>query len=175
MRCIWACWIIFVAYWYVSAFGQRAVAERVPWPKQMGHRLTVSLGAYFLFWPERERLWDVWLSWSQPECAYAGAAICAFGLAIAIWARWTLAGNWSSNVTFKQGHELIVRGPYRFVRHPIYTSLLLMGLGTATGQTRVGGFVGVLFWFAGFWIKLRQEEQLLTRHFPSEYPAYKKR
>jgi protein-S-isoprenylcysteine O-methyltransferase Ste14 len=173
--CIKWCWIVFAVYWLVSAFRQRAVAERQPWSSQILHRLPVYVGAALFLWPVRNRPWDMWLPWPQPACAYVGAAICALGLAIAIWARWTLAGNWSSNVTFKQGHELIVRGPYRFVRHPIYTGLLLMGLGTAVGQTRAGGLVGVLFWFAGFWIKLRQEEELMTRHFPSEYPAYKSR
>ncbi len=161
--------------WYTSAFKQRAVAERVPWLKQLGHKLPVLLGAMLLLWPLRDRPWDVWLPLSQPACAYAGAALCALGLLFAIWARWTLAGNWSSNVTFKHGHELIVRGPYRFVRHPIYTGLLLMALGTALVEGLAGAFAGVLLFFVGFWIKLRLEEQMMTRHFPSEYPPYKSR
>ena len=53
-----------------------------------------------------------------------GALVCLLGLFVTLWARWTLAGNWSSDVTFKQGHELIRTGPYRFVRHPIYTGIL---------------------------------------------------
>jgi protein-S-isoprenylcysteine O-methyltransferase Ste14 len=173
--CIKTCWIVFAVYWLVSAFSQRAVAERPPWSSQILHRVPVYIGAVLFLWPVRNRSWDVWLHWPQPASAYVGAAICALGLLVAIWARWTLAGNWSSNVTFKQDHELIVRGPYRFARHPIYTGLLLMGLGTAVAQTRAGGFVAVVFWFIGFWIKLRQEEELMTRHFPNGYPAYKTR
>ena len=94
------------------------------------------------------------------------------GLLVTLWARWTLAGNWSSDVTFKQGHELIRRGPYRFVRHPIYTGLLMMCLGTAIeiGHSRLAGLLVA----AAFWIKLKQEERLLLRHFPDEYPAYQK-
>jgi protein-S-isoprenylcysteine O-methyltransferase Ste14 len=175
VECIKISWIVFAVYWLVSAFSQRAVLERPPWASQLLHRLPVWIGATLFLWPVRNRSWDVWLPWPQPASAYVGAASCVAGLVCAIWARWTLAGNWSSNVTFKRDHELIVRGPYRFVRHPIYTGLLLMSLGTAVAQTRVGGFVAVLFWFTGFWIKLREEEQLLTRHFPTEYPAYKSR
>jgi protein-S-isoprenylcysteine O-methyltransferase Ste14 len=61
------------------------------------------------------------------------------------------------------------------VRHPIYTSHLLMGLGTAVASGLLLAFVGLLLFFIGFWIKLKQEESLLLSHFPDEYPAYKAR
>lgn len=170
-----ACWIAFVVYWAISAFAQRAVAERAPWFTQLAHKLPVGAGAWLIFVPSRVRPWDHPLLLPQPAFVWLGAALCVLGLAGALWSRWMLAGNWSSNVTFKQGHELIERGPYRFVRHPIYTSLLVMGLGTALAQALVGAFVGLFLLFVGFWIKLRQEEKLLSRHFPDEYPAYKTR
>lgn len=85
-----------------------------------------------------------------------------------------LGRNWSSNVTFKQGHELVERGPYRWVRHPIYSSILVMLLGTGLMRDRVASLVALLFFFGGFWIKLRQEERLLMKHFP-EYVSYKSR
>jgi protein-S-isoprenylcysteine O-methyltransferase Ste14 len=69
----------------------------------------------------------------------------------------------------------VERGPYRFVRHPIYTSHLLMGLGTAIASGLLVAFAGLLLFIIGFWIKLKQEEGLLLRHFPDEYPAYKAR
>lgn len=170
------CWISFIVYWAVKAFQQRAVAEHAPWLEQLAHKLPVGIGAWLMFVPNRRYLpWQAQLPLPQPACGDIGAVLCVLGLAGAIWARWTLAGNWSSNVTFKQGHELVERGPYRFVRHPIYTSLLLMGLGTALAGNRAAQFAGLLLWFAGFWIKLKQEEQLLTRHFPTEYPAYQAR
>jgi protein-S-isoprenylcysteine O-methyltransferase Ste14 len=101
-----------------------------------------------------------------------GTAICVLGLIFTLWARQTLAGNWSSNVTLKQGHELIRTGPYRIVRHPIYTGLLLMTIGTAIFIGQVRGGVSLLLITLGFWIKLSQEERLLLRHFPDVYPAY---
>ncbi len=61
------------------------------------------------------------------------------------------------------------------MRHPIYTGMLLMALGSALVADRVAPFAGVLCWFAGFWIKLTAEEKLMMQHFPEEYPAYKKR
>jgi protein-S-isoprenylcysteine O-methyltransferase Ste14 len=103
-----------------------------------------------------------------------GAVICLFGLFVTLWARWTLAGNWSSDVTFKQGHELVRTGPYRFVRHPIYTGLLMMALGTAINAGRLRCWLGIVVVGIGFWIKLKQEERLMLRHFPEQYPAYQK-
>jgi hypothetical protein len=84
-------------------------------------------------------------------------------------------GNWSATVTFKQGHELVQAGPYRFVRHPIYTGILLMILSSAIVQGRLQSWLGFLIMCAGFWIKLKQEESLMLRHFPDEYPAYRAR
>jgi hypothetical protein len=101
--------------------------------------------------------------------------ICLLGLALAIWSRIALAGNWSSTVTLKKGHELVERGPYRFMRHPIYSAILLMAAGTAATFDRLACWLGFLLLFLGFWIKLRQEERLMTLHFPAEYPGYKKR
>ena len=103
-----------------------------------------------------------------------GALICASGLCFTIWARRILAGNWSSDVTFKQGHELVKTGPYRFVRHPIYTGLLTMCLGTAIEIGRLRCGLALPLMAAAFWIKLKQEERLMLRHFPDQYPAYQK-
>jgi protein-S-isoprenylcysteine O-methyltransferase Ste14 len=87
--------------------------------------------------------------------------------------RVTLGRNWSSDVTFKQDHELITRGPYRFVRHPIYTGLILMLLGSALASGSLGPIAGLAFGFFGIWVKLQQEEALMMRHFPSAHSEYK--
>ena len=100
---------------------------------------------------------------------------CSAPLRLALWARRTIGGNWSSVVTLKQDHELIERGPYRFVRHPIYSGFLLMAVGTAILHARAGEFVFCGFLLLGLWFKLRAEEDLLTRHFPDSYPQYRRR
>ena len=101
--------------------------------------------------------------------------ICFLGLTICVWARHTIAGNWSSNVTFKENHELIQKGPYRYVRHPIYTGILLMLSSLAPVFGTLNAYLSILVFFALYWYKLRQEETLLTQHFPNEYPEYKSR
>jgi protein-S-isoprenylcysteine O-methyltransferase Ste14 len=97
------------------------------------------------------------------------------GLIIAIVARRTLAGNWSKDIELKQGHELITTGIYNYVRHPIYTGVLLMGIGTVLFFGTVGILILFLWMLLYFWYKLIQEEKLLTEHFPNSYPKYKKR
>jgi protein-S-isoprenylcysteine O-methyltransferase Ste14 len=101
------------------------------------------------------------------------ADLIAFaGLAVAILARRALGGNWSTVAAVKEDHELIIRGPYRFVRHPIYSGILLMLIGTAIESGRLSAFAGVAVVAIGFWIKARQEEELLAQQFPTGYPAY---
>lgn len=112
-----------------------------------------------------------------PHDAWArriGDVVCVLGVVVAVWARRTLAGNWSSDVTFKKDHELIRRGPYRFVRHPIYTGILMMCLGTAIEIARLRAWLAVPLMAIAFWIKLKQEERLMLQHFPDEYRAYRK-
>ena len=97
------------------------------------------------------------------------------GLIIAILARRTLAGNWSGQVALKKDHTLITTGLYQYIRHPIYTGMLMMILGTALSQGTLGAVIGFLIILVGILFKLRDEEALMTEHFAEEYASYKKR
>jgi protein-S-isoprenylcysteine O-methyltransferase Ste14 len=102
-------------------------------------------------------------------------AITFCGLIVMLWARTVLGGNWSGRVTFKEDHELIERGPYAYVRHPIYSGSLLMVLGAAIFWSSMNALGAFAICFIGFWSKSRIEEKLLTAHFPVAYPEYKSR
>jgi protein-S-isoprenylcysteine O-methyltransferase Ste14 len=163
--------VLFVAYWTVSGLSTKRTVERKSVASSLGYRLLTVAGALLLV-SEGPRLN---LGLPAPVAGNVGAAVCVVGLFCAIWARVTLAGNWSSDVTFKESHMLVERGPYRFVRHPIYTSMLLMCLGCAIDRERLASWIGLGVILTGLWIKLRQEEVLLTRHFPDAYPTYQAR
>lgn len=101
-----------------------------------------------------------------------GLAACAAGAALAFWSRHVLGSNWSAVVEVKQAHTLVEAGPYRWVRHPIYTGLLAMFLGTAVLVGDWRGLLAVAVVFASFWRKLRLEEQWLAAHFGDRYARY---
>jgi protein-S-isoprenylcysteine O-methyltransferase Ste14 len=170
---ILACWVLLIVYWNISARSIKPAAEQQSWAGRLA-RLPIWLGYILLI-----AAWVPPFANREPSRNHiaqdVGVAICAIGVLLAIWSRKTLGEDWSRDVELKQGHKLVDRGPYKFVRHPIYTSHLFMGLGTAVASGSLIGFVGLLFFFIGFWIKLRQEETLLLRFFPDEYPAYQAR
>jgi protein-S-isoprenylcysteine O-methyltransferase Ste14 len=188
------CWVIFLAYWLIRARRAKSIEEKQSLWSALAHR--IPLGTSFLLLAA----WDGGIDGEGPRiiigsmpvmilpssmsavvtphanwALVTGCLICLLGVSITLWARWTLAGNWSSDVTFKQGHELIRRGPYRFMRHPIYTGLLLMCLGTAVEIGRLHSWLALPLMLAALWIKLKQEESLMARHFPNEYHDYRKR
>jgi protein-S-isoprenylcysteine O-methyltransferase Ste14 len=170
---ILACWVLLVLYWNLSARSVKSAAEPQDFAARLA-RIPVWVG-FVLFIA----------AWVHPFGPVAirrtalsssiGVAICALGLFVAIRSRKVLGAEWSQDVELKQGHKLVERGPYRFMRHPIYTGHLLMGLGTAIASGLVVAFVGLALFAAGFWIKLNQEERLLLRGSPDEYPGYKAR
>ena len=101
-----------------------------------------------------------------------GAALTFAGFAFSIWARLTIAGNWSSDVQLKRNHELIVEGPYSWVRHPIYTGILLVLAGTALAVGEWRGVLAVALAASAFWRKLRLEEAVMRRQFGETYARY---
>lgn len=102
-----------------------------------------------------------------------GLILCIAGIATMVWARVHLGKNWSGNVVLQQGHQLIKHGPYKYVRHPIYSGGLLAMLGSAIILGMIFGFGWVLFCALGLVRKMYLEEDLLQTQFPAEYAEYR--
>jgi protein-S-isoprenylcysteine O-methyltransferase Ste14 len=171
-----ACWIVFIAIWLVAAVSTKRTVYRESQAQRLRYWLLFVIACFLLIYG-RELLYPLSLRIiprSMPV-AWTAAFLCVAGLGFALWARVTLGRNWSGVVTLKEGHELVQRGPYRLVRHPIYTGMLTMFFATALVQLHVAGFVGVLLTFASFWIKLDREERLMIQQFPERYAAYQQR
>ena len=111
----------------------------------------------------------------EPFTFWIGAVVAAAGLLFSVWARSHLGQNWSQEVTLKQDHELITSGPYAFVRHPIYTGLLLAILGSAIARGEWRGLVALALIFVVLWRKLRLEEEWMRARFGQEYETYASR
>src|SRR5262249_32890318 len=103
----------------------------------------------------------------------AGVVLTWGGIGFAIWARFTLGSNWSGTVQVKESHTLVISGPYRIVRHPIYTGILVAMLGTALGTGRLRSFLAVPLAFSAWRIKSLHEEGFMLEQFGNEYREYK--
>jgi protein-S-isoprenylcysteine O-methyltransferase Ste14 len=158
-------WIIFWVYWLVSAFGVkegRGSKRRIPLTGLTG--LSVALLVRVFRGGS--------LAVHSPILGAVGTVVFAFGIAVAIWARVQLGRNWGMPMTQKAEPELVTSGPYRFVRHPIYSGLLAGVLGTALATSLIGliivAVLGGYFYYSA-WV----EEKNLTATFPTAYPAYR--
>jgi protein-S-isoprenylcysteine O-methyltransferase Ste14 len=166
-------WIGFFAIWIAMARGGKAVAERESVGSRLSHYLPLAIGVYLIAAPSvpvavlNERFLPLALGPVR-----LGAALTLAGIAFAVWARIRIAGNWSSDVTLKRDHELIVDGAYRWVRHPIYTGILLglVGTGLAVGEWRA--VLAVILAGVAFWRKLTIEEAVMRGQFGAAYDRY---
>lgn len=170
------CWISFSIVWLAAA----GLTKRTIYRESKTQRLrywTLLLVGYLLLVNEGRLPFPLNLRVipKNDPIEWTGIILCIAGLGFAFWARFTLGRNWSGTVTLKEGHELIQRGPYRWVRHPIYTGLIAMLVATVIVLGRVAGIISLALVLASFWIKLRDEEKLMLEQFPDQYTAYQQR
>jgi protein-S-isoprenylcysteine O-methyltransferase Ste14 len=174
-----ACWIVFLGFWLVTAGATKEVAQRESLAGRIGHALPLMAGAVLLFrgFGNKAYPWGAGrhLLPASGMLAWIGAALVILGLLLALWARVTLGRNWSVAVVVRKDHELIMRGPYALSRHPIYSAILVMFIGTVLAVGTAEAFAGFLLIAASLWVKLGQEERLMMRQFPDDYPAYRRR
>lgn len=171
-----SCWSVFIVVWLLAALFTKRTVYRESGARRMGYMLPIVIGCWLLFRGNRfSDPFNIRIIPRADVLLVFAAILCICGLGFCFWARAVLGRNWSGTVTLKENHELIVRGPYRLVRHPIYTGLLAMALATAIQRGDIGGIVGLLLIFVSFWIKSSHEEAVMGKQFPDQYPAYRVR
>ncbi len=167
-------WTAVGGIWLLTALRLKPVVRKQPAAGRVLEITILLAAAVMLFfeWPRTPLLNSPILP-GGAGFEFAGLAVTAAGALAAIVARVYLGTNWSGRPSIKEGHELIRRGPYALVRHPIYSGLFLAAIGTAIafGQTR--SLLALPLVLAGFWVKIRAEERLLSQAMGEQYEAYR--
>ena len=161
-------WAAFWIYWLAASVGVKAGQSR--WARFAGVRLGVVVLILVLLRLSGLRGRTVT---DTPWRLGAGLALFLLGLALAVWARLYLGRNWGMPMTRKEDPELVTTGPYRSIRHPIYTGIILAMVGTAVAiswywlvaAVVLGGYFGY---------SAVTEERFMAERFPDAYPAYKR-
>jgi protein-S-isoprenylcysteine O-methyltransferase Ste14 len=167
-------WVAFWLYWLAASAGVKAGKNR--WTRFAGVRVALILLVLLLL---RLRVFSRYAGHaghaaiSDPWLQGIGLALFVLGLALAVWARVFLGGNWGMPMTQKADPELVTSGPYRTIRHPIYTGMLLALVGTTVAVSWYW-LIAVVVLGAYFIYSAVMEERYMTERFPDSYPDYKR-
>ena len=158
-------WAAFWIYWLLSAVSAK---QSIRGRRRIPMTGATALAVFVLVRAFRGGS----LAVQSPVLGAIGAVVFGSGLALAVWARVHLGRNWGMPMTQRAEPELVTSGPYRFVRHPIYSGLILGVVGTALATDLIGLIIAVVLG-AYFYYSASVEEQDLIATFPKAYPAYR--
>jgi protein-S-isoprenylcysteine O-methyltransferase Ste14 len=170
-------WAAVFAVWLIGAFATKRTIETPRGAYRIVEMIGLFLAVSLLFSGLPIFHYGILSKRFLPQieaAAWAGFAVEAAGLVFSIWARFYLGGNWSANVTLKQGHTLVRSGPYRIVRHPIYAGFLCAILGTAIAIGEWRGLLALPLAAASWHFKAAKEERLMVQQFGEEYERYRR-
>jgi protein-S-isoprenylcysteine O-methyltransferase Ste14 len=161
-------WAAFWIYWLVAAFSMKR--SHITWSRELRIRAVIVVLVILL---TRQGAFQNGSLNSSPWRAGLGLVLFALGLGFAIWARRHIGRNWGTPMSKKDEPELVTSGPYRLVRHPIYSGILLAGVGSAVALSWKWMIPVVL---AGIYFiySATVEERYLIEQFPDTYPTYRR-
>jgi protein-S-isoprenylcysteine O-methyltransferase Ste14 len=171
---IMVCWIAWVLIWIGTAIVFRPEKRDSSSPRRrrrsrhLGFRLVVAAGVILAI-----RTQHLGRTPTGHGVGWVGVLFTVVGIVIATWARVCLGRSWGMPMTIRAKPTLVRTGPYRVVRHPIYSGLLvaLVGSALATGSGLVPAAIGGGAYFV---LSIRVEEADMVALFPDDYPEYGK-
>lgn len=168
-------WLAWLLTWFAFSLNVKTTVARQPLLPRLFNAALLAVAAVLL-WPVRFRSpalmerflpLDQWRFWVP-----LGAALTLIGLLFTVWARVYLGRNWSGTVTLKADHELVTGGPYRLVRHPIYSGIALAIIGTALAIGQWRGVLAIALTVIAFIQRMIVEERFMRQQFGAAYDAY---
>lgn len=167
---IYTLWGLWVASWLIASVWSARTEARPGGTRGAFYYVFTFAGAFLLFGPPRNEV-SLWSVPGQLQWAFVGAT--ALGFLFCWWARLHLGALWSGAVTKKQGHHVVDTGPYRLVRHPIYTGIILASFATAFEKATPLAIAGAATMAFGWFLKARLEERFLREQLGADaYDAY---
>jgi len=168
-------WMVWCVVWLLMAAWSKPTKRReFPW-QRLEHVIPLVFGFVLIYKSEFALGWLAYRLLPQASIvAVIGLLLTLGGLIFAVWARIALGANWSGTVTIKSGHNLIRRGPYRRIRHPIYTGLLISLVGTVMLQGELRAFLGFALVLFALYRKAKREERFLAEEFGEGFAEHAK-
>jgi protein-S-isoprenylcysteine O-methyltransferase Ste14 len=159
-------WLAFWLYWLSAARGVKP--GRGQWQRYIGFRVVIAVVVISVLQVPAFRGHET----RNAVLGVIGLPLFVLGLALAVWARLYLGRNWGSPMSEKDDPELVTTGPYRWIRNPIYTGIILAMIGTAVAVSIewlvIAALLGGFFVYSAF-----TEQRFLEARFPDTYPPYK--
>jgi len=167
-------WFTFVLTWHSVDRTARTIGTPPPTRERL-YLLVILLGlVLFVLGPLRYPNGRVWVN--PPVLDWVMLLDMGTGIAWCYWARRHLGRFWSASVTHKEGHRIIDTGPYRLVRHPMYTGMIVMDVAVAIICTTPLVLLAVPVLILGLWLKARVEERFLMEELgAATYGSYQAR
>lgn len=172
---LWAWVVAGVFVWGSALFTNRIKRRDAPRGRLLD--FTLLWGGYFVMFSQAPFFGPLlrhFLPVREP-LQIAGVALAWVGSPLIIWARACLGRYWSGVVALKQDHKLIQSGPYRLVRHPLYTGILVAAAGWCLVAPTWCSLVGALSLTACFVRRAHREDALLATEFGAEFEAYREK
>jgi protein-S-isoprenylcysteine O-methyltransferase Ste14 len=174
---IYFLWVLWIISWTIAALWTTRTERRAPFGEEFISRVFTVIGALLLFGLYAPRYVSVLTLWRVSDTTgWLLVAVTAGGFLFSWWARIHLGSLWSSTVTLKEGHHVVNTGPYRIVRHPIYTGIIVATFAMAADKGTYVAIAGALLMLVGWFIKARVEERFLRVQLGADaYDAYARR
>jgi protein-S-isoprenylcysteine O-methyltransferase Ste14 len=173
------CWGAFIVTWALGALYNARYAPRTvggdAWlgPRWWQGWLVVAAGVGLVVAFVPRSVWAT-VNFRSDVLSGIGLVVLTGSTLFTLWARWTLGKMWSAVPTLREHHELHTDGPYRYTRHPIYTGILGMVLGTVLIAGFGGAILGLLVSAGVFLVRIPREEELMLQTFGEQYVRYQR-
>lgn len=166
-------WLIFGVYWLIASLNSAPTKTSESQGSTWFHQFLLAAAFLSAVLPIPGLT-----GWFLPSSLHfviaIGAIVQAGFILLAVWARRHLGSNWSAEVRIAVDHQLVRSGPYRFLRHPIYTAMLGMLLGTAIASSQYHALLGLALLVVAYMRKTYLEDQILHQTFGADFESYRR-